>query len=50
MSDDIVAESTKHEGVVQVKNISDKGGEWALEFRDIPFLDIYIIDKSGRFD
>ncbi|MCP4312982.1 MAG: GHKL domain-containing protein [Bacteroidetes bacterium] len=34
----------------QVKNISDNDGEWALEFRDIPFLDIYIIDKSGGLE
>ena len=32
----------------QIKNISDKSGEWVLVFRDIPFLDIFIIDKSGR--
>jgi len=31
----------------QIKNNSEKSGEWVLEFRDIPFLDIYIIDNSG---
>ena len=34
----------------QIKNISDKGGEWALEFRDIPFLEIYIVDNSGGIE
>ncbi len=34
----------------QVKNISDKGGEWALEFRDIPFLEIYIVDNNGSVE
>ena len=34
----------------QIKNTSDKGGEWALEFRDIPFLDIYIVDNRGRLE
>ena len=34
----------------QIENISDKSGEWVLEFRDIPFLDIFIIEKSGRIE
>ena len=34
----------------QIKNISDKAGEWALEFRDIPFLDIYLIDESSGLE
>jgi signal transduction histidine kinase len=34
----------------QIKNSSDQGGEWALEFRDIPFLDIYIVDPSGGIE
>lgn len=31
--------NTKYWLKFQIKNISDKGGEWAMEFRDIPFLD-----------
>ena len=35
---------------IQIKNISDSGGEWALEFRDIPFLDIFFVDKNGNIE
>jgi len=34
----------------QVKNISDSGGEWALEFREIPFLDIFFVNKNGNIE
>ena len=34
----------------QINNVSDKGGEWALEFRDIPYLEIYIIDNNGNLE
>ena len=33
-----------------IKNSSDKGGDWALEFRDIPFIEIYIVDNKGGIE
>ncbi len=32
----------------QIQNSSDKNGEWALEFQDIPFVDIFIISKDRQ--